>query len=265
MATKILVGADPEMFLRDPKTGMFTSAHGVIPGSKELPFKVDKGAVQVDGMAVEFNINPAEDEDAFVGNIQTVMQTLRAMCSGFDVVAEPVADFPLEYIQSQPDEARELGCDPDYNAYTGMANVKPNGNLPMRTASGHVHIGFEDGVDADTLDHDNNCRTVAQQMDFFLGLPSLFWDDDQRRRVMYGNPGCYRRKVYGVEYRTLSNAWLRSEELMRYVYKNVQKGMQALVEGKFMPESYGDVRDIILKSDKKQASQILNHMGVELP
>ena len=55
--TQILVGCDPEVFVA--KGGKFISAHGMIPGTKKAPHKVERGAVQVDGMALEFNIDPA--------------------------------------------------------------------------------------------------------------------------------------------------------------------------------------------------------------
>jgi hypothetical protein len=60
------IGADPEFFLRDKATGKFVSAHGLIPGTKRQPMKVDKGAVQVDGMALEFNIDPVTNLDSSV-------------------------------------------------------------------------------------------------------------------------------------------------------------------------------------------------------
>lgn len=51
------IGADPEVFVG--REGQFFSAHGLVPGNKRRPHKVDRGAVQVDGMALEFNIDPA--------------------------------------------------------------------------------------------------------------------------------------------------------------------------------------------------------------
>ena len=52
--SKILVGCDPEIFVK--QAGVFKSAHGLVVGDKKDPQKVNKGAVQVDGMALEFNI-----------------------------------------------------------------------------------------------------------------------------------------------------------------------------------------------------------------
>lgn len=262
MTRQILVGCDPEIFVQ--QNGKFVSAHGLIPGNKIEPHKVDGGAVQVDGMALEFNIDPANSQQAFVDSVQKVMSIMASMVPDYELVASPVADFSLDYIASQPPEARELGCDPDYDAYTGMANVKPNGNLPMRTASGHVHIGWGNDFQVDTVEHDNACRLVSKQLDVYLGLPSLFYDNDQRRREMYGNPGCYRRKSYGVEYRTLSNAWLKSDKLMAWVYRNTVKGVQDLMAGNFVFDKYKGVPEIIKTSDKKAAEKIIKAENLEV-
>ena len=259
----ILVGCDPEVFVA--KEGKFLSAYGLIPGTKKLPHKVDKGAVQVDGMALEFNINPASNEEEFLVNIQSVFAALKAMVDGYEIRAVPVADFPLDYISSQPEEAKELGCDPDFNGWTGCANEKPDANLPMRTASGHVHIGWDSSCSLNGgRRHMREAAKVARQMDFFLGLPSLFFDDDVRRRSMYGQAGCMRMKPYGMEYRTLSNSWLRSERLIRWVFKQVHAGMEALESGTDLSEIYGDIQGIINTSNKKEAEGILLESNISM-
>ena len=192
---QILVGCDPEVFVKN--NGKFISAHGLIKGDKKNPQPVNLGAVQVDGMALEFNINPAASEDEFLINVNEVFNTLKLMVPEYEVVAVPVADFDEEYMKQQPAEALELGCDPDYNAWYLAANDKPNGDRPFRTASGHVHIGWTNGEDIKG-DHFFQAAEVAKQMDFFLGLPSLAYDDDVRRRELYGKFGCFRPKSYGV-------------------------------------------------------------------
>ena len=62
----VTIGADPEMFLYNSETGKFVSAIGLIPGTKENPFKpkeLKKGfALQTDNVLVEFNI-PASKLD----------------------------------------------------------------------------------------------------------------------------------------------------------------------------------------------------------
>ena len=106
--TQVLVGCDPEVFVR--KGGVFKSAYGLIKGDKKHPQKVHRGAVQVDGMALEFNIDPAATEDEFVINVQDVFNTMKGMVPDYEVVATPVAHFDMDYLRSQPADALELGC-----------------------------------------------------------------------------------------------------------------------------------------------------------
>lgn len=262
--SKILVGCDPEVFVA--QKGQFKSAHNLIKGDKKNPFKVDKGAVQVDGMALEFNIDPAATCDEFVLNVNSVFAQLTKMVPKHKIVITPVAHFDADYMKAQPAEALELGCDPDFNAYTGAAFEKPDVDRPMRTASGHVHIGWTNGENIQDPAHMADAYMVAKQMDVFLGLGSLLYDDDVERRQMYGKAGCCRVKPYGVEYRTLSNAWLKSEKLMRWVFDNVQLGMTCLeAHGDYHMKRVGDVQKIINRSEKHQVIDLLRYLGIPLP
>lgn len=258
----ILVGCDPEVFVR--KNGTFLSAFGLIKGDKQNPQKIRSGAVQVDGMALEFNIDPAANEDQFVFNVTDVFQQMKLMVPDYEVVAVPVAHFTKEYLDAQPDEAKELGCDPDYNAWNGAVNIKPDALRPMRTASGHLHIGWTNGQDPHDPEHQQQAQVVGRQMDFFLGLASLEYDNDTERREMYGKAGCIRYKPYGVEYRTLSNAWLKNEKLMRWAYRNTVKGVRELLAGNNLADKYGDVQAIINSSDLKEARKILKQEKIEV-
>ena len=260
---KILVGCDPEVFVK--KNGVFQSAFGLIKGDKKNPQKIRNGAVQVDGMALEFNIDPAATEGEFVLNVQDVFSQMCKMVPGYEVVATPVAFFDKDYLANQPHEALELGCDPDFDGWTGAANNKPDAGRPMRTASGHVHIGWTNNQNIEDKDYRTKCDVVARQMDFFLGLGSLVYDDDKLRREMYGKATCLRYKPYGMEYRTLSNAWLRSEKLISWVYRNTQAGMERLMKGDNLSNRWGTAaRDAINSSDKASAITIMEQEGIEI-
>ena len=261
---KILVGADPEIFVR--KNGVFHSAHNLIPGDKKNPFPVKNGAVQVDGMALEFNITPAGCEQDFYMNISSVMETLRLMVPDYEMVAVPVADFDEAIIKAQPAEALELGCDPDYNGWEGRENVKPNAEVLFRTASGHVHIGWTNGEDIKEPRYFGLCAAMARQFDFFLGLPSLVYDNDTRRRSMYGKAGCFRPKSYGLEYRVLSNKWLANKNLIEWVFKNSITGVKEFFEKEnYLFNKYGDIQQVINNSDVDSAMDIIQRENILLP
>ena len=226
---RILVGADPEVFVKKGKD--FVCAEGLIPGTKEEPYRVPDGAVQVDGMALEFNIDPAETEDQFAHNILSVLNQLREMVPGYTLSITPTATFSKEVFDAASPTSKILGCDPDFNAYTGEQNPRPDNNQMFRTAAGHVHIGFTEGVDPYETTHFQRCITLVKHLDAYLGIPSVLWDADKKRRAMYGCAGAFRPKNYGVEYRTLSNAWLKDERLIRYVFRQSVRAVQALMEG----------------------------------
>lgn len=258
----ILVGCDPEVFVA--QKGIFKSAYDLIKGNKEHPQKIRNGAVQVDGMALEFNIDPAATEDEFCFNVQDVFNQMKLMVPKYDVVVSSVAHFSASEMKSQPICALELGCEPDFCAWTGQENPRPDGDRPMRTASGHIHIGFTEEQDPQDPSHIHNCNLIAKQLDFYLGLPSLEYDAEKLRREMYGKAGAVRYKSYGVEYRTLSNAWLKSEELMRWVFRNTVRGTQAVMNGNSLTDKYGDIQDIINTSDVKKARAIIKSEKLEV-
>jgi hypothetical protein len=226
----ILVGADPEVFVKDER-GRFRSAHGLVPGTKAEPYPVENGAVQVDGLALEYNIKPASTRDEFVYHNQSVLRQLGEMVPDYSIEIVPTAKFHGNHMRAQPEEALELGCEPDFNAYTEKENPRPNGAQNWRGAGGHVHIGICEGADSKDPAHLQRCITLVKHLDVFLGLPSLVWDRDNQRRKMYGKAGAFRPKPYGVEYRTLSNAWVKHPELMGYVFDQVNACIDFLRSG----------------------------------
>lgn len=260
---RITIGCDPELFVTN-KEGKPRSAWNLIPGTKEKPFPVTDGAVQVDGMALEFNIDPVETSDDFVKKINSVMGQMKEMVPNHEFLIVPSVNFNGNHFRAQPDEAKELGCTPDYNAYTLGENPKPNNQTTMRTASGHIHIGFCEEKDFLSPEHMIKCATLVKQLDMFLGVPSVLFDKDTKRRNMYGAAGCFRPKPYGLEYRVLSNAWLLNENRMRFVFDNTVNAVNSLLEGNRPFEKVGEkaLQDVINRSIGYNAKRILrNQLG----
>lgn len=243
-ALRITIGADPELFVRNKKTGLFVSAHDLMPGTKDAPHKVDLGAIQVDGVAAEFNIDPTESAQQFVTNISAVTgQLSKIIGTDYELVSQPTCVFPEDYFKSLPDHVRELGCNADYNAWTGQVTKKPDGDsTTMRTGAGHIHIGWCEKADPGDPIHFDDCAIIAKQLDYYLGMYSLRWDQDTKRRSLYGKAGCFRAKPYGMEYRSLSNVWLGSSKLQSWVWNAAQRAVVDLIQnGNRVEDKLGDI------------------------
>lgn len=254
----ITIGCDPELFVKSGDK--FINAHKLVEGTKDNPQEVMDGAVQVDGMALEFNINPAKTQKEFVHNIESVLQQLRMLVpQELDFAITPVAHFDKEYFEKQPEESRILGCDPDFNGWSGEINKKPNNAVTFRTAAGHVHVGWKGEKDFKL-----QCD-IAKQMDFFLGLPSVIFDKDTERRSLYGKAGAFRPKEYGIEYRVLSNAWLLKKNRVKWVYSAAQKAIKEFFKGNLLFNKYGDIQAIINNSDEKECRAIMKKEGIVCP
>lgn len=218
---QITIGADPELFAFDENANP-VSVHDVLPGTKASPVKVPFGGIQVDGIAGEFNIEPAKSRSEFLKNIHHVRNLLNFFLSqkkpGWHFQAVPTVHLGQNFLENLPKDVRALGCEPDYNAYTGEVNPKPDGNVLFRTGSGHVHVGWGQGFDPFEEKHFKTCCNLTKEFDFVLFKASHKWDTDTTRMKLYGKPGAFRPKPYGMEYRVLSNAWLDQSILQQYVY-----------------------------------------------
>lgn len=226
------LGADPEFFLS--REGKYVSAHDLVPGTKDNPHPLKDGALQADGTAVEFNVNPASTPEEFAGNVESVLKQIREMIDPvFKFEFKPAIHYDPVYFKRLPIYAKRLGCDPDFSSITGQQNKPPRAVGSMRTGAGHIHVGWGKDLDIGNPDHLWDCRQVITALDGSLGFFSHVWDNDQERRKMYGQTGCFRPKPYGVEYRVPSNAWLNNPELWPFIFKVVQRVMTSLERGLF--------------------------------
>lgn len=225
---ELKVGCDPEFFVcrksdKKPVAALFA------PGTKEKPHKLDKGAVQRDGVAMEFNIEPATTSKEFSENIGVVLeQCLKLIPDDLEPRFTPSVFFDEEYFDSLPDHIKELGCDPDYNARTLRPNPVPRQpgwtkNLGvLRTGAGHIHLGWTHNADPHSRDHMYDCGQLVQRLDTYFNFYRQNWDTDSYRATLYGANGAFRPKHYGLEYRVPSNAWLAHKELWPWLFESVK-------------------------------------------
>lgn len=230
------IGADPELFIFNPETNEYICPDGLIPGTKEEPFKVDGGAVQQDGFAAEFNIDPCDNYADFSDRIRSVQGQLKKMLpAGLELRPVPTAQFSDAEWSRASDKTKVLGCSPDYNAWALNVNPPAKAEDKVRCAGGHIHFGWTE--DADTTDdaYFKSCIDLVRQLDWVLGGWSLAYDKDEQRRKMYGKAGSMRFKPYGVEYRTLSNFWLDTSKDRNMLLKTWNRCCSAI---EFMAERH---------------------------
>lgn len=264
--TEFKFGTDPECFLFDKKQGRFVTAHGKIPGTKAQPKHIEgtSACMQVDGMAIEFNTpavsNPLSVSDWIGFSRRGITRYLDRM---YDLVFKPTCHFDKEEWDAAPEEAKMLGCDPDFNAWSKDVNPTPNGNRKrFRTGAGHIHIGWTEGQ---ALDDDmfEIGAAVTRELDAVVGVASLLFDADTERRKLYGKAGAFRPKHYGVEYRTLSNAWVGDNKLHRYTLDLITKALTNLMNKNTINSR--EVRAIINKNKTEEARYWCEHHKIPLP
>jgi hypothetical protein len=275
MNPEFTIGTDPEMFASKGKR--WVSAIPLIKGTKENPDPLPNGGtVSHDNVAVEFTIEPAQSKKEFVQNIGDALQDVKDFLPkevSLNIV--PSAVFGRRELKHK--KAKQFGCSPDYNAYTRQKNIVPQGaeKRKLRTCGGHIHVGFVEGTENKVLQIPIGKAHLIKMMDLFHGIFSTVLDfspEAVKRRTLYGKPGCYRDTDYGVEYRTLSNYWLKSPQLVKLIYHLTDDVLKLIREKKSLilltDVDNEETQDIISKGDVSRAlklirSKLLEHVSNE--
>lgn len=221
----VSIGADPELFIFT-KQGDFVPGYEITSGTKEDPEQIDNGcALQYDNVMLEFNIPPAKTPGEFCSSVTYVRRHLRGRGFSIGNSCETVLPDGVE----QDRRANIFGCSPDFDAYQMGAQTEPLDEEILRTndghvrwAGGHIHLGYNktmdlpDFVAARLCDLLISCRYMAHARDSQRG-----------RRQYYGQPGRYRPKEYGIEYRTMGNGWVcakseQTKDVAMYAFQTAE-------------------------------------------
>jgi len=259
----LVVGSDPEVFLKD-QNGNTVSAIGIIPGEKHSPFPTKNGYVQPDNISAEFNSRPSSSRLEFINNHKLILQDLEDIIKPLDLSVDISPSLlAKKSILNHPD-AVKVGCEPDMNAWTMRINSKPRLLGGLRAAGGHLHISF-DQADIPGIEGVDNRRDFITGCDLILGVPSVILDRDKARKKLYGKAGSCRLKFKdrydpynGAEYRTLSNFWLKSEELMGSIFDSVERVYSNLKEiGTICSKEGDNIINIIDTGDYNSAESFI--------
>jgi hypothetical protein len=266
-------GSDFELPVYDKQKRSYVSAQGLLPGTKEDPFDINFGAIQVDCTNAEFNIRPITFYFYEKGNhlsrdlAQTFLNRVSMVKRYTEFRYLPTHKYTLmargAVIYKKLNNPKDwiFGCDPDYNAWlNGEINEKPDPlraySVLLRTAATHFHFShpvFEDKSESNRF---------ARLFDLYVTLPFLFIDLDTRRRQLYGKAGAIRYTRYGdkpgVEIRTISSKILDKNI---YVYKmmtNMVRSIKAFYDGDDITHEV--IPMIINNHDLEKASKIVKKL-----
>ena len=202
------VGFDPEFFTYSKKDMKIVPVCGLLGGTKgdPVPFEgTPEGfGYHEDNVVAELNVPAAEDYYMAMENLTNGINymTRELKTHGLAIRYQGQHKFDAEDLVDP--KAKEFGCDPDLDAYTGGKHLRTNvpdfGNF--RFAGGHIHLGGDFKCPA---------FVVALFADLVLGTRLNSVSEDERKK-WYGAPGIFRVKDYGVEYRTPSCGWLKYED-----------------------------------------------------
>lgn len=246
------IGIDPEFFIIDEFSRPI-NAIKVLPGTNINPLKKNGINFYHDNVLAEFNYPPVSTEMEFVSKTREAITTLKNIVHPYDLSIQAFE----EYDKSEMDlpNSREIGCNPDYCAYTLTQNDMPKQFFTKtngRAAGGHFHIG---GDKDDMICHPFMKPIFVFMLDLFVGIPSTIMDcsvNSFKRRKLFGQAGCHREKTYGLEYRVLSPFWLRNPSTASLMYRLIEFVFEGMNEG--LHKKFWNFYVDRLKSDKPETA-----------
>ena len=227
----ITFGTDPEFILCDKNSEKPVNAIELLEGNIYNRVTIKGNQFYSDNVLAECAVKPAKTRKQAADNIKETLQTLSDMVAPYKISDISAVDFDQSQLQCNCADdpkwdgehrlcPKHFGCDPDICAYQmkTMEPPKVMADGTLRSAGGHIHLGGS----AECLEGGEKTYKLIYLLDLLLGIPSLFMEvpseAQKKRRTLYGQAGRYRMKDYGLEYRTLSNFWLRSPRLVNMVY-----------------------------------------------
>jgi hypothetical protein len=226
------MGSDPEFFFHKRtlmgKMGSVIGAEKVLPknGLKLWPESSgNKSRFIIDGVQAEMNPESFTCRQSMGGELSAMVRTIKKLAEKKRVIINwaPLVKVSPKEMRSLSPENKKFGCEPSHNAYDDYIPMPDPEKYLFRSAGGHMHFGayFSSGDDMLTTAIKKDNKTVVMLLDIILGNTCVMIDRDPgniERRKFYGRAGEYRLPTYGLEYRVLSNFWLRSYKMMSMVF-----------------------------------------------
>lgn len=263
-------GCDPELFFSSK--GKIVGSENVIPEKMSAvdslgnPF-IHGGSVVQDGVQVE--LNPAPDgcrETLGAHLVQSFLALKKHLATqdGVKACFNSVVTVPKGEFDKLSAKSKEFGCAPSFNHYDSKAHVVANAaEYRKRAAGGHIHLGLYGEVKSQR-------KRLIPIMDAVVGNTCILIDRDKgavERRKNYGRAGEFRLPAHGIEYRTLSNFWLRSYPLYHFVMGLARLSVSILSTSVLPdnnPQKWDAEGELLEKLDLKQVQEAINTNDLQL-
>jgi hypothetical protein len=223
----LTIGADPELAVIDELTGKPVPAWLITDAKKDGEHQKITEHVDIhsDGVALEFNFTPSSPHN-FVDHSLHAYQNVVSFLHHFSQTKGGVNYVPSRVPEITGYDKETLmhpiavmtGCDPDFDAYRENPDIPRDikqaaHNNKYKFFGGHIHVGYDK----------EKCPpwAVARLMDLMVYLPLMMSDMQPLRKEWHGQPGIFRPKIYGMEYRTPSNFWVGAKVESRHIRDNI--------------------------------------------
>jgi hypothetical protein len=238
----LLFGSDPEYATGYEKDGVvyveppayFRKYLGVDfePDEKHPVFIRDSEIeIMEDGCAFEYTLPAFANSNDLFSSIQRAHSLLSTWLSNYDyeLLTVPTLDYEVLKWVNEDDEFKNcivFGCDPDKDAIDESYVCQTIDALqhPYRYFGGHLHVG---SLDPDVVNFlQDHWKPYIHLLACLVGTTGVAYspypDLEVIRGKVYGRPGRYRLPNWGIEYRTLSNAWTTDKTVLEMIIERAK-------------------------------------------
>lgn len=248
-------------------TEKFGDKHAPLP-MKELG---EGFTVIYDNVGVEVQVPPTTNYRDFRNNFRKAFDWIQERLYPGYVVAF-IASAEMEPSDLMLKNAMTFGCEPEYDPRKRQAIVPKNAEGTMlRTFGGHIHFGLDMEVFKGLTpeEHEAKMLVLIQAYDRFVAVPHMINDPDTRRQELYGSPGSFRDKPYGIELRVCSNNWGKDDAIMAWFLNQIKVAVAAANQQIENPDPNWELVDeqvveLLTSVDKEAATEFCNAHGISL-
>jgi len=205
-------------------------------------YKDDNSEIYQDGALFETDFKPAKTAHELFRQFVLARENLNSLLAplGLRSWEKPVAKFEINMLPQNEEwiiQSCIAGCSPDLDMIEDgyESKVRDLTDWPYRGLGAHLHISepeFGDKIHRFK-------KAVVRMLAITVGNIAVYTNDsvelERKRREHFGAPGRCRFPVYpngdyGVEYRSLSPTWLRSEEIIEQILEAAKFAITTAIE-----------------------------------